>query len=74
MNVRVKLSEGSETEKKLQHVCCLAAAMYLKVWLNEGVAQSSYAPPTHTVMVPHGLCGEKSFRFSPLLRSLAHIC
>ena len=70
MNVRVKLSESSETEKKLQHVCC----SNVKVWLNEGVAQSSYAPPTHTVMVPHGLSGEKSFSFSPLLRSLGHIC
>ena len=44
MNVRVKLSESSETEKKLQHVCC----SNVKVWLNEGVAQSSYAPPTHS--------------------------
>ena len=79
MNVRVKLSESSETEKKLQHACCTASACLLyccsnvKVWLNEGVAQSSYAPPTHTVMVPHGLCGEKSISFSPLLRSLGHI-
>ena len=52
-------------------------SMFAAAILNEGVAKSSYAPPTHTVMVPqqpHGLCGEKSFSFSPLLRSLAHTC
>ena len=67
MKVRVKLSESSETEKSFSMFAALLQQC-------KGVAQSSYAPPTHTVMVPHGLCGEKSFSFSPLLRSLAHIC
>ena len=35
--------------------------MFAAAMLSEGMAQSSYAPPTHTVMVPHGLSGEKSF-------------
>ena len=72
MKVRMKLSESFETEKSFSMLAALlqqckgVAAM--KVWLNQAILYP------HTVMVPHGLSGEKSFSFSPLQGCLAHIC
>ena len=55
MEVRVKFSESSEKEKSFSILAALLCMSAMKVWLN---------PPTHTVMVPHGLSGEKALVFS----------
>ena len=67
MKVRVKLSESSDTEKT--SACLLQQC--------KGVAQSSYAPPTHRVMVPMGSMVKKAVVFlhfyTHLLGSICYI-